>query len=162
MVAVETSDDGRPLRLLLYVVKSHDGAEIERMAKAHLEPTARVVSCGLGCFRAVTKAGCTHEPVIAAKAGHSEKLPCFRWVNTVLGNIKTAIVGTLKSVAMRYVYRYLAEFQYRFNRRFKLPEMLNRLASVATRAAPRPYKTLKIGSPLFQVGSLRSSLPAIR
>ena len=40
--------------------------------------------------------------------------------------------------------RYLAEFQYRFNRRFKLPEMLNRLASVATRAAPRPYKTLKI------------------
>ena len=61
-------------------------------------------------------------------------------MNTVLGNIKTAIVGTLKSVAMRY----LAEFQYRFNRRFKLPEMLNRLASVATRAAPRPYKTLKI------------------
>ena len=40
--------------------------------------------------------------------------------------------------------RYLAEFQYRFNRRFKLPEMLNRLASVATRAAPRSYKTLKI------------------
>ena len=62
----------------------------------------------------------------------------------MVGNVKTAIVGTLKSVAMRYVFRYLAEFQYRFNRRFKLPELLNRLASVATRAAPRPYKTLKI------------------
>ena len=36
--------------------------------------------------------------------------------------------------------RYLAEFQYRFNRRFKLPEMLNRLASVATRAAPKARK----------------------
>ena len=56
----------------------------------------------------------------------------------------TRFVGTLKSVAMRYVFRYLAKFQYRFNRRFKLPELLNRLASVATRAAPRPYKTLKI------------------
>ena len=57
------------------------------------------------------------------------------------GNVKTAIVELLKSVAMRYVFRYLAEFQYRFNRRFQLPEMLARLASVATRAAPRPRNT---------------------
>ena len=68
----------------------------------------------------------------------------MRWANTIVGNVKTAITGTLKSVAMRYVFRYLAEFRYRFSRRFKLPEMLNRLASVATRAAHRPYKTLKI------------------
>ncbi len=65
-------------------------------------------------------------------------------MNTILGNVKTAIVGTLKAVARRYVFRYLAEFQYRFNRRFRLPEMLARLACVATRAAPRPYKALKI------------------
>jgi hypothetical protein len=39
---------------------------------------------------------------------YDEKRDCFRWVNTVLGNVKTAIVGTLKSVAKRYVYRYLA------------------------------------------------------
>ena len=144
VAAVETNKEGRPLRLLLHVVKVHDGEEIEAMAKAHFAPGARVVSDGLGCFRAVTKAGCTHEPVIAAHMGHSEKLPCFRWVNTVLGNLKTAIAGTLKSVARRYVFRYLAEFQYRFNRRFDLPEMLDRLACAATRAAPKPYKSLKI------------------
>ena len=86
-----------------------------------------------------------HEPVNVSKAeNHGEKLACFRWVSTVVGNLKTAIAGTLKSVAKRYVYRYLAEFQYRFNRRFDLPVMLDRLASVATRAAPRPYKTLLI------------------
>ena len=64
--------------------------------------------------------------------------------NTVLGNLKTAIAGTLKSVRPRYAYRYLAEFQYRFNRRFDLAGMLNRLACVAVRTAPRPYKSLKI------------------
>ena len=74
----------------------------------------------------------------------SEKLVCFRWANTVLGNVKSAIKGTLKHVAMRYVFRYFAEFQYHFYRRFKLPEMLDRLACVATWANPRPYKTLKI------------------
>lgn len=146
VVAVATDDNGHPQRLLLHVVKTHDGANIEAMARTHLAPTARVVSDGLGCFRAVTRAGCRHEPVNVTKTlhGKSEKLSCFRWVNTILGNVKTAIVGTLKAVARRYVARYLAEFQYRFNRRFRLPEMLARLACVATRSTPRPYKALKI------------------
>ena len=145
VAAVATSDDGRPLRLLLHVVKSHDGEAIEAMARAHLAPGARVVSDGLGCFRAVTRVGCVHEPIVAQRAPqNSEKIPAFRWVNTVLGNLKTAMAGTLKAVAKRYVFRYFAEFQYRFNRRSDLPAMLGRLACVATRAAPRPYKTLKI------------------
>jgi transposase-like protein len=145
VIAVETTDDGRPRRLLLHVVRSHDGAAIEAMARAHLEPTARVVSDGLGCFRAVTRVGCAHTAVNVTKADHhGEKLVCFRWANTVLGNVKTAIIGTLKAVRPRYVQRYLGEFQYRFNRRFDLPAMLDRLACVATRAAPRNYAAIKI------------------
>lgn len=144
VVAVETSDDGHPRRLLLHVVKTHDGENIEAMARAHLSPTARVVSDGLGCFRAVTRIGCGHEPMIAAQLGWSERLPCFRWVNTVLGNIKTAIVSTLKSVNKRYVFRYFGEFQYRFNRRFNLPEMLDRLACVVARSSPRPRRLLVV------------------
>ena len=144
VAAVETSDDGHPRRLLLHVVKTHDGENIKAMARAHLSPTARVVSDGLGCFRSVTRIGCGHEPMIAAQLGWSERLPCFRWVNTVLGNIKTAIVSTLKSVNKRYVFRYFGEFQYRFNRRFNLPELLDRLAYVVTRSAPRPRRLLAV------------------
>jgi transposase-like protein len=145
VVAVATSDSGHPLKLMLHVVPTHDGQSIEAMARARLSPSARVVSDGLGCFRSVTKAGCTHEPVNVSKANnHGEKLVCFRWVNTVLGNIKTAIVSTLKSVAKRYVPRYFAEFEYRFNRRFDLPALLNRLAYVTTRSSPRPRATLKL------------------
>jgi transposase-like protein len=144
VVAVETSDDGHPRRLLLHVVKTHDSENIEAMARTHLAPSARVVSDGLGCFRAVTRIGCGHEPTVAAQLGWSEKLPCFRWANTILGNIKTAIVGTLKSVKKRYVFRYFAEFQYRFNRRLKLAELMDRLAYAVTCAAPRPYKLLVV------------------
>jgi len=67
-------------------------------------------------------------------------------VNTVLGNIKTAIVSTLKSVNKRYVFRYFGEFQYRFNRRFKLPKMLERPAHVVTRSAPRPRSLLVVAN----------------
>jgi hypothetical protein len=114
------------------------------MARQHLAPTARVVSDGLGCFRAVTRVSCAHEPIVAAKTGWSEKNPAFRWGNTIVGNVKTAMVGTMKYVAKRYAQRYFAEFQYRFNRRYDLPEMLDRLACVATRAAPRPRKLLNL------------------
>ena len=144
VIAVATSDDGRPQRLALLPVTAHNGEEIERIARAHLAPTARVVSDGLGCFRAVTKAGCTHEPVVVQKTAHgkSEKVAEFRWANTILGNLKTALTGTFHAIRRPYVPRYLAEFAWRFNRRARLPDLLPRLACVAVRTGPRPYATL--------------------
>jgi hypothetical protein len=52
-----------------------------------------VISDGLGCFRAVMRAGATHTPIVSAREPQQpEKIPALRWVNTVLGNLKTAIV----------------------------------------------------------------------
>jgi len=50
--------------------------------------------------------------------GHSPELtrhPAFNAVNTVLSNIKTAIVATFRSDARKHAPRRLAEFAYRFN-----------------------------------------------
>jgi len=56
------------------------------------------------------------------------RTPSFRWVNTALGNIKAAIVGTYRAIDQKHVPRYLAEFEYRFNRRYDLAAMRPRLA----------------------------------
>ena len=146
VVAVATSDEGRPQRLALMPVAAHNRDEIARIAKLHLAPSARVVSDGLACFAAVTKAGCLHEPVVVSQTptGRSETLICFRWVNTVLGNLKTAIRGTCHAIRRPYVPRYLAEFQWRFNRRFDLRGMLDKLAAAAIRQAPTPYQAIRI------------------
>jgi hypothetical protein len=40
--------------------------------------------------------------------------------------------------------RYLAEFEYRFNRRYELREMVPRLAVVALKTSPMPYRLLKL------------------
>ena len=78
VIAVATTDEGRPQRLLLEVAE-HTGEDIERVARAHLAPSARVVSDGLSCFRAVTRAGCRHEPIVAAREPEQpEKIPAFR------------------------------------------------------------------------------------
>ena len=95
--------------------------------------------------RAVTRAGCTHEPVNVTVAGdHGEKLVCFGWANTALGNLKTAVAGTLKSVRRHYVFRYLAEFPYRFNRRVDLKSMFRRLAFAYTNAAALSYARVRM------------------
>jgi hypothetical protein len=53
--------------------------------------------------------------------------PEFRCVNTVLGKLKTAISGTYPAFNFaKYADRYLAEVQYRFNRRFDLSVILRR------------------------------------
>ena len=54
------------------------------------------------------------------------------------------MVGTYRQFALKHGPRYLAEFQYRFNRRFNLSEMLARLAYVSLRTVPMPYRLLKL------------------
>jgi hypothetical protein len=56
--------------------------------------------------------------------------PAFRWVNILLGNLKTAIAGTFHSIR-RYAPRDLAKFWLRFNRRARLANMLDRTDDVA-------------------------------
>ena len=145
IAAVQTDDQGHPLRAVFSPVKEFSSAEIAAWARRSLAPAATVVSDGLACFRAVTAAGCIHEPQIVGTKRKSTDMACFAWVNTVLSNIKTAISGTYHSFKFqKYVHRYLAEAQYRFNRRFDLKTMLPRLISAAVNTGARPEQWLRL------------------
>ena len=67
--------------------------------------------------------------------------------NTALGNIKAAITGTYRTINSKHVPRYLAEFEYRFNRRYDLAAMIPRLTWAAVRTTPMPYRLLKLAEP---------------
>ena len=78
-------------------------------------------------------------------------------VNTILGNIKSALRGTCHAIRPKYAQRYLAEFEYRFNRRFDLPDIIPRLLYVALRTPPMPERLLKLvesrtGAPVLGSG----------
>ena len=81
---------------------------------------------GWACFHGVTAAGCVHEPVVVGTGRAAVERPEFRWVNTILGNIKNALRGTYHAIRPKYAQRYLSEFEYRFNRRFDLPDIIPR------------------------------------
>ena len=144
LAAVETTPDGKPVRLKLHRVTSFCSRAVEGFAKRSLERTCEVVSDGLPCFAAVTKAGCQHTTIKTGSGARAARTPAFKWVNTALGNMKAAITGTYRSIAPKHVPRYLAEFEYRFNRRYDLAAMLPRLATAALKTPPMPYRLLKL------------------
>jgi hypothetical protein len=145
VAAVETTAERTPRRIRLTVVKGFRKREIERFAKAGIEPESEVVSDGLSCWTAVEAAGCTHLPQVTGSGAKAAKLAAFKWVNTTLGNIKTALAGTYHHVSAKHAQRYLASFAWRFNRRFQLDSLTERLAWAAARTAPHPYRVIVAG-----------------
>ncbi len=147
-IAVAETDGKNIQRVQFRRVESFSAAEIEKYACANLVPGSIVVSDGLDCFRAVEKAGCIQLRYVTGGGRGSVLDPSFKWVNTMLSNLKTAISGTFHAIAEHHIPRYLAEFEYRFNRRVDLGSMIDRLAYIALRTAPMPYKLLKLTEPL--------------
>jgi hypothetical protein len=65
-------------------------------------------------------------------------------INTLLGNLKTAISGSYHAFDFaKYAHRYLAEFQYRFNRRFNMKIILSRLLTALVTAPPSGERVLR-------------------
>src|SRR5712672_2498567 len=144
VAAVETTPQGKPIRLQLRRVKGFRRAEIVTLAQRNFNPASTVVSDGLRCFAGVGKAGCVHQPIITGSGRQAALTPALNWVSTTLGNIKSAITGTYRAIRDKHVPCYLAEFEYRFTRRYDLAAMMPQLGYVAVRTPPMPYRLLKL------------------
>lgn len=144
VAAVSLTDDGHPLRTRLTPVAGFTSKAIADWAKAHIAPGSRVSSDGLNCFPAVTASGCLHEPTVMA-GRKPRDVPEFRWINTVLGNLKTSLAGSHHAFGFRkYADLYLGAFSYRFNRRFDLRALPERLLIAAVSASPHPLRAIRV------------------
>ena len=92
VAVVSLTVKGHPLRVRLSQVSGFTLKVVAILAKTHLAPNSAVFSDGLACFGAVTEAGCSHHPTVMA--GRKPKdVPEFKWINTILGNLKTSLSG---------------------------------------------------------------------
>lgn len=143
VVAVQTSEDGRPRRMKLRRITRFKRKRVKSLAKRIIVEGATVVTDGLKCFRGVADAGCNHVPLATGSGRRSARHPAFKWANTMLGNIKTSIAGTYRAIRKKHMVRYLAEFEWRFNHRFDLAAMIPALGRAAVRTKPATYSYLK-------------------
>ena len=142
IAAVQTTDDGQPVLVCFAQVPFTKSALSSFAAKSLVRPLS-VVSDGLACFTALQQAG-VHEVTVTGGGAACVKLPQFKAVNTVLGNLKTALAGTYHAFGFaKYAHRYLAQVQYLFNRRFNLRTILTRLARAACATHPHPLLAIR-------------------
>ena len=142
VIALQTVQGGAP-HLLCMAQLPFRRAAISEFAEKHLVRPLTVVSDGLDCFRAAAEHG-VHERIVSGGGKASTQLPQFKWLNTVLGNFKTAIAGTYHAFKFeKYAPRYLAEIQFRFNRRYHLHRMLPRMLLALLVAPPFPASRIR-------------------
>ncbi len=78
VAAVETTLEGKPIRLKLRQVKGLRRTDIVSMAKRNFDPDSSGVSDGLRCLSAVLEAGCTRQAIVAGSGRSADLTPADR------------------------------------------------------------------------------------
>ncbi|NQZ56664.1 MAG: IS1595 family transposase [Lentisphaeraceae bacterium] len=142
LTAVQTDKAHHPQLVVLSPVNSLSRDEVTDWAKTHIKPRAVIFSNELDCFKALA-VNYHHRPY--SKNIHGKPLADseFKWVNTILTNIKTAFSGALHAFNFRkYSARYLGHMQFRFNHRFDLKECFYEVLKQVVLTKPKPAKAL--------------------
>ncbi|NQZ58882.1 MAG: IS1595 family transposase [Lentisphaeraceae bacterium] len=142
IAAVQTDNSHHPKFAVLSPVEGFTRAEVTHWAKEHIAPQSLVLSNGLDCFK-VLDSTYRHRVYNMETAGKPIANSELKWVNTILGNIKTAFSGALHAFDFRkYCGRYLGNMQFRFNHRFNLKECFYEVLSLSVVTDAKPAKTL--------------------
>ena len=145
IAAVEIDDDGYPQHVRFDPLPDLKGDTLRVWVRKALDPNAQLFTdafASLACAGAEVAA----YGAIVVSPRKSSEIETFRWVNTVISNLKTAIRGTYHHFDVhKYLARYLGEAQYRVNRRFDLPSLVGRLLHASVRTPPSREKWLRLG-----------------
>jgi len=145
LAAVSAAPDGKAAQVCLSQQPA-TGEDVVVFCLNILEPGSVVVSDGAPSFNYVKwQQMAEHRPIVTGGGKQACEIPQLKAVNTVLGNLKTAITGTYHAFNFaKYTERYLAEYQYRFNRRFDLSALMQSLIRAAAACKPAPIRTLRM------------------
>ena len=131
VAAVQTTESGQP-HLVCYSKRAFTKESLKEFMSTSIALPATVVSDGLSCFAVAREMGMAHARTVTGGGRASVEVEDHWAINTVLGNLKTAMAGTYHAIKFaKYAHRYLAEVQYRFNRRYDLRAILQRLVCAA-------------------------------
>jgi transposase-like protein len=144
VAAVQTTEDGKP-HLACLSQRRFTNAALEDFFAARTALPLTVVSDGLGCFTVSASLGAVHDQEVTGGGKASVLNEKFWAVNTLIGNVKTALTGTYHAIKFaKYGYRYLAEVQFRFNRRYNMRAMLGYLLRALAATPRRPERGIRV------------------
>jgi hypothetical protein len=141
-MAVQENNHGGP-RFLTF-------EEVESVYEKHVLPAiektivkgSKIISDGANVYIKAEKKGYKHDRYIERKDPEiaHEKL---KWINMLTSNLKRFLLSTHHGVYPKYRKAYLAEFAYRFNRRFWPEQTFDRLLYACIHSDPVTLRELK-------------------
>ena len=145
LAAVSTDEEGPPLKVKLKPLKSFTKAGVANFAKKFLAKGAKVFSDALNAFNFFSESeDYEHYRTNMSKGNKKENYKKFNSINTLIANLKSFIGGIHHCVSEKYLVKYFAEFQYRFNRRFDLKALPDRFFYTSVRySTPTTLNNLK-------------------
>lgn len=84
-----------------------------------------------------------HE-VTVASADLAQAKSVFKWLNIIVSNAKSSILGTYHGLPEKHLDRYLSEYCYRLNRRFCEHIIFGKLVKACIISAPITYAELTL------------------
>jgi len=125
LVAVAVETNGTSMgRAFLKTIDSASMKEIESFVNNHVTEGVKVTSDAFKSYNFLKNAY-IHHPVVTSKNGNSDDL--LPKVHIVVANMKMWLRGTYNCLPSKYLQKYLDEFVFRFNRRWNLENIFQKL-----------------------------------
>ena len=142
LIGVEEGNEGQPRFVTFEELAAIYDSEILAAIEKHVERGSKVKSDGSGAYKKSTKKGYAHQRSVYSH-DPQKTAEHLKWVNMLTSNLKRFLLSTHHGVFPKYRKAYLAEFAYRFNRRYWPEQAFDRLLFACIHAKPMSLPELK-------------------
>lgn len=125
----------------LAVVPNTSAEALSAFVRGAIEgPQATVFTDGWVGYASLRRQGVDHRSRVGGRGPSAAKI--LPSAHSAFGNLKTWLRGTFHGVSAKHLQRYLDEFVYRFDHRWREKQLFASVLRRATQAAPCPYHRL--------------------
>ena len=141
LIAVEENSNGGPRFLSFEELETIYEEHVVPAIKKNIRAGSTIKSDGSGVYVKAQKEGYKHERSVEMKEPEKTH-EHLKWINIITSNLKRYLLSTHHGVFPKYRKAFLAEFAYRFNRRYWPHEAFDRLLYACIYADPAPLPVL--------------------
>lgn len=141
-IGVEEGNDQKPRFVTFEELKTIYDQTIISAVEKKIRKGSKIKSDGLGAYKKAKEKGYDLEQAVYQK-NPQVAAEHLKWVNMLTSNLKRFLLSTYHGVFPKYRDAYLAEFAYRFNRRYWPEQAFDRLLYACIKAKTVTLPALK-------------------
>lgn len=135
LIGVEEGAKAHPRFVTFEELEAIYDKQILSAIEKHVKKGSMIKSDGAGAYKKAVKKGYAHERSVYSH-DPQKTAEHLKWVNMLTSNLKRFLLSTHHGVFPKYRKAYLAEFAYRFNRRYWPTQAFDRLLYACINAKP--------------------------